>query len=136
MKPYGRINLSGLLSLLLLAAIVYSAVVFSPIYLDNLDVKEAAARAVAQGSKLHDTGLQQYIVNETRNVGTHFVEGEDGQWEEERGLGLEPGDILIDRDPNGAYITIRVNYQRRVELKPFKRFKTVNFQVEKHGPLR
>lgn len=135
-KPYGRINIGGLLWLAVLAAIVYAAVMFSPLYLDNLDVKGAAARAVAQANKLTDVAIQQYIVNQTERVGTHFVEGEDGRLEERQGLGLAPEDILVERDPNGAYITVQVRYQRRVELKPFNRFSTVDFTVEKDGPIR
>lgn len=138
-RPYGKVNLIGLG---IAAVVLYGfwwLFQYGPAYLDNLDVKEAAdaALAVAQ-NKGSDDMLRNTILVRTnvKTLGWHREEDEAGNLVRKEGLGLKPENITIDRDDSTGMITLRVEYDREIELKPFDKVEFRRFVVQKSQLLK
>ncbi|MFZ5469645.1 MAG: hypothetical protein ACOZIN_09425 [Myxococcota bacterium] len=137
MRPTGKVNL---VSLLLIAGVVggiYALVVFSPVYLDNLDVKEAIAAAYNQAGRMDDRALVGLIKSRVNAaaVGEHVEDDGYGNQRVVGGLGIKDEQITVQRDEVRRTILIRVDYQREVVLKPTDRIRQVRFSPMKEGPI-
>lgn len=121
--------------LLLLLGGGYAAYLFIPLWLDDLDMREAVAAAFAQASTNSDNDIRSVVLQRARSVGTHWEE-QDGKQVELPGLGVEPGDVLIERKGEGGEVRVRVDYTRTVRLRPLQRFYSVAFHTEKSGTPR
>jgi hypothetical protein len=132
--PSGKVSLSGLVLLGLAAGVIYVGAVMVPLYVDNMDVKEAVAAAHNRAAQAaDDTSLRNTIIDRTSNMGTHW---ERDQFDRDilvRGLGLKDEQILIERSSISPSLRIQVNYERRVRFKPTSYIHTVRFHVEKEG---
>ncbi len=116
------------------AVAVYSAILLTEPFFDNYAVKQAVAAAHDRARQSSDDAvLRAQILNSSlRELGSHWEQTGDGNIREASGLGLKEENILIQRDRDGN-VLIRVNYQRRIRLKPSDRFITLNYNVEKEG---
>ena len=122
--------------LLLLLGGGYAAYLFIPLWLDDLDMREAVAAAFGQTSTdSDDNHIRALILEKARRVGTHWEE-QDGKQVEVPGLGVEPGDVVIERKGGGGEVRVRVDYTRTVRLRPLQRFYSVAFHPEKAGTPR
>lgn len=132
--PSGKVSLSGLLFVALLAGVVYAGVMFAPLYVDNFDVKDAVAVAHNHAAKGgDDASLRDIIIERTGRMGTHWETDKFDRDYLAPGLGLKPEQITIERSTVTPRVLIRVDYVRRVRLKPLDRVETVHFRVEKDG---
>jgi hypothetical protein len=116
-----------------LAAALYAVVLAGPLYVDNLDIREAVAVAHRQAGEKTDDHLRSLIQNRTRAVGSHWEEDEQGQAHVVPGLGLTEEQILIERDPYTTSVRIAVEYERHVRLVPTSRYWTLDFGAEQSG---
>ena len=137
MRPGGKVNLIAVVILGAVAYGIWWIITFSGIYLDNLDVKEAVAGAFNESNRKDDDKLAAAIFSKCNlsSLGTH--EDDDG-WDNVKtmgGLGLKNENVTIVRDEVANRISITVEYQRKVELKPFSKVRVVNFRVAKEGTI-
>ncbi|MHB8879138.1 MAG: hypothetical protein ACYC8T_36020, partial [Myxococcaceae bacterium] len=98
MRAHGRVNI---VAVLLIAAVVgglYWIIMFSSVYLDNLDIKEAVAAAYNGSGRNNDDTLRGIIKGKAAQVGTHKDDDGYGTVTIQRGLGLKDEDITITRD--------------------------------------
>jgi hypothetical protein len=131
----GAVSLVSLVLLLGLAAGGYCAWLFVPVYVDNLDVREASTAAFNRMAADPDNDrVRTFLLNRTKQIGTHW-ESEGGTRVEKRGLDLTDSDLILERDAEEHTGHVQVDYQREVRLWPTERFVTVDFHVEKAGKL-
>ena len=135
-RARGAVSLVTLVLLLLLAAAGYAGWLVIPLYLDNLDMREAVTAAFNRmGADPDDTRIKVYLLSRANRIGTHW-ETHGGQREEKPGLDLTDDDLVIEREAaGGGSGRVQVDYQREVRLWPTERFKTFDFHVEKAGTL-
>lgn len=136
MTPRGGVNVLGVLLVFGLVAGAYWLYVYSPVYLDNLDVREGVAEAYNIRSS-RDGDLRVAIQRHANDPGVGWHREDDG-WGYVKivgGLGITDDQITIERDEVNNRITIRVTYSREVQLKPTAQVRHVKFVVEKVGPL-
>jgi hypothetical protein len=134
-RPYGKINLIGLVLLLAVASFIYGCIFFSTAYLDNLDLKTQISAAFNQAAMLDDQGLRRFIEAHTGQVGNHIEEDPFGNPREVLGLGLKDDDITIERNEVAQTILIRVDYMRRIVLKPTTRVYWLRLHPQLAGPI-
>lgn len=137
-RPTGKVNLVGLLLLGAVGAAVYWAVMFVPKYVDNLEVKEAVEASLSSAGRAPDSSVKDAILRRANapSMGSTTRVDESGQPVELPGLGLTEDNIVIDADPNAKKVTVTVEYDRVVVLKPTDNVKVLHFRVENSGPLQ
>jgi hypothetical protein len=128
-------RLSTFIFLAVGAIAVYLAVLLTESFFDNYEVKQAVAIAHDLARQSDDGELRNQILNGSlHQVGSHWELTRSGELREMNGLGLKDENIFIQRDRGN--VLIRVNYQRRIRLKPSDQFITLNYSVEKEGVPR
>jgi hypothetical protein len=133
-QPRGAVNLSNWIGGLAAAGVIYSAVIFGPPYLDNLDVRSATDAALTLGYMYRHELIAQKImlqVNEgPTQVGTHWIQDEETlEWLERPGLGLEEDNIRTEANEMTKTLRIDVDYVRKVRLFPSKEFRDLHFHI-------
>lgn len=131
-------RLSSFIFLAVGAIAVYLAMLLTESFFDNYEVKQAVAVAHDHANQTDNGEIRNQILNGSlHQVGSHWELTSSGNLREMNGLGLKEENIFIQRDRGS--VLIRVNYQRRIRLKPSDQFITLNYSVEKEGvppPLR
>jgi hypothetical protein len=125
------VNLVNFTLTVALVSVAYLGWIWVPLWLDNLDVKEALAAGVGQLAAdvpYPPETVRAQAVAKLKRVGTHYQDT-DGQQVEVPGLGVGPDDLQIDRDPDGRTIRLSVDYTRVVKLKPFDRYWAIPFHT-------
>lgn len=142
MKPLGKIELSNLVALAVVAGGIWAVILFSRPVLDNLDVKSALAEAVNQRGYSEDQ-LKQFLLTRlngspgaNQHVGTHFELDDTGHPIEVPGLGLDEDNIEVDRNTVTGRQTITILYDRTVQLSPLHRQVQLHFSPSKEGEIR
>lgn len=140
--PRGKIELSNLVGLVVVAGVIWAGILFAQPVLDNLDVKTVISEAVNQRAK-SEGQLQQFVISRVNAapgnptpIGTHYEESETGELIEQPGLELTEDNVIVDRDPNAETQTVTVDYTRTVMLKPLKKTVTLHFSPSKTGAIR
>lgn len=142
MKPSGKVNPVTVLLVLALVGAGWWAVIFVPVYWDNLDVREAVDAAFA---RYHVDGEERArgflmdrlnLVTPQGTIGHHFEIDEDGMEQEMPGLGVPDENVTFDYVERDSQLTVRVEYDRVVVLKPSQKRRTLHFVVEKSGAAR
>jgi len=127
-------NLGTIAGVAVLAGALYVAAKIVPLYVDNMDVKEAVDAAFnLAGRNSNDSILRAEIRDRTSRMGTHV---ETDQWGVDHvvpGLGLTDEQITIERSPITENVRIEVLYQREVELSLFNRVHVVELRAFKEG---
>ena len=129
-------NLVNLTLLLLVGGASYAGWLFIPLWLDDLDVREAVS--AAWGQLAYDSGderIRDALLLKLHNLGSHYEE-QDGKQVEVPGLALTAQDIQIERDPANSTGRVAVEYTRTVKLKPFERYYPIHFLAERSGLVR
>jgi hypothetical protein len=136
-RPRGSVNLVSLTLLVVAVSGAYLAWIWVPLWLDDLDVREALAAGVGQlgteVTSLDAGGVQRVVAGRLRNVGSHWEE-HDGKQVEVPGLGVEPDDVKVERE--GRTVRLTVDYDRTVKLKPLERYQTFHFHTTREGTVR
>jgi hypothetical protein len=135
MRVHGRVNLIAVAIVAAVAAGIYWVVMFSTVYLENLDVRDVVAACYNESGRTTDEAIRARIEERIGRVGTHKAEDGFGNVTVVRGLGLPPEQITVFRDQVRNTILIKVDYTQEVVLVPTKRIKVVHFVVAKEGPV-
>lgn len=136
MRSRGAVNLVNLTLLLLVVGGSYAGWLFVPLWLDDLDVREAVAVGFGQlPVEPTDVRIRQLVMAKLNNVGTHWEE-KDGKQVEVPGLGIALEDIQVERNSQANTGRIAIDYTRMAKLKPLDRFWPVHFLTERSGVLR
>lgn len=137
MRPHGKVNLIAVVILGAIAYGIWWVITFSGVYLDNIDVKDAVEGAYNESNRKDDVTTAGTIIAKTNlsTLGNHEEDDGYGTITTKGGLGLKDENITVVRDEVLKRITITVQYQRKVELKPLKKVKFVKFRVVKDGPI-
>lgn len=131
--PSGKISFGGLVLLTLVAGGIYLGVMLVPLYVDNLDVKEAVAAAFNRSPTSDDDSLVRLIIERTSQMGTHWETDKFDQDILVPGLGLTADNITIERSTVSPEVRIEVDYTRRVQFKPTNHVRVMRFHVVKEG---
>jgi hypothetical protein len=134
-SPRGAVSLFTIVLLLVLAVGGYAGWLLVPLWLDNLDMREASTATFNRLATNPDIELvRNFFLERSKKIGTHWVTEGDTRVEKP-GLGLTAADFVIERDPFEHTASIQVDYQREVKLWPTERFTSFDFHVEKAGRL-
>ena len=133
MRNQGSVNFVGLFMIAAVVAGIYFVVMLAPAYTDNMDVEEAVTAAY-NSNRRGDDVMRNIVLDKLRFVGTHKEDDGFGNLKEVQGLGFTEDDIQIDHDDPHNLITVRIDYTRDVELKPFHKILTLHFHPSKSGP--
>ena len=132
----------NLVSLTLLVAVVagaYLAWLYIPLWLDDLDVREALAAGVGQLTSeslgMTEAAIQKTVANRLARVGYHWEE-QDGRQAQVPGLGIEADDVQIERGADGKSGRLSVDYVRTVKLKPLEQYWTLRFHTSREATLK
>ena len=132
----------NLVNLTLLVAVVagaYLAWVYIPLWLDDLDVREALAAGVGQLTSeslgMTEAAIQKTVANRLARVGYHWEE-QDGRQVQVPGLGIEADDVQIERGADGKSGRLSVDYARTVKLKPLEQYWTLRFHTSREAMLK
>jgi hypothetical protein len=124
-------------TLAVLAAIVgaiYVAAKVVPIYVDNLDVKEAVEAAFNLAGRNNNDGILRGEIRErTSRMGSHVETDKWGNEQVVPGLGLTDDQIVIERSRITDNVRIEVTYQREVDLSLFNYVHVVELSAVKEG---
>jgi hypothetical protein len=117
------------------SAAIYAIVIIAPLYVDNLDVKEAVGAAHNLSGRVSNDGqLRNEIRNRTMHLASHYEKDIYGRTNLVKGLGLKDEQIIIERNPITQNVRIEVNYERQVQLKPIQKWRVMRFKVVREGP--
>jgi hypothetical protein len=136
LRARGAVSLVSLFLLLVLVAAGYVGWLYIPLYMDNLEMREAMTAAFNRmGSDRDDDRIRTYLLARATKIGTHW-ERENGVPVEKPGLGLTPADLIIERESfTGHNGRLQVDYTRDYRLWPTDTFRTLDFHLEKAGAL-
>jgi hypothetical protein len=138
-RPRGAVNLVNLTLTVAVVSGAYLAWIYIPLWLDDLDVREALAAGVGQLTSenlgMTEAAIQKTIAIRLANVGYHWEE-QDGRQVQVPGLGLEPDEVQIQRSPDGKSGRVTVDYARTVKLKPLERYWTLKFHTTREANLK
>jgi hypothetical protein len=127
-------NLGTLVVLAAIASGIYVAAKVVPLYVDNLDVKEAVEAAFnLAGRNNNDSILRAEIRERTNRMGTHVETDKWGNDQVVPGLGLTDDQIVIERSRVTDNVRIEVTYQREVDLSLFNYVHVLDLSVVKEG---
>lgn len=129
------VNKLGTLAVLAaLASAIYVAAKVVPLYVDNLDVKEAVEAAFnLAGRNNNDSILRAEIRERTNRMGSHVETDKWGNDQVLPGLGLTDDQIVIERSRITDNVRIEVTYQREVDLSLFNYVHVVELRAVKEG---
>lgn len=132
------INPVTYLVFLALAAAGFYAYHVGPLYYDNLEARDAAGEAFAvyalSGEQVAHNKLLTRLNQRSPNT-THFEVDRDGVESEKPGYGLTDDNISFNFDESTRTLTVRIEYDRFVDFKPFKKRKSYHLVAEKTGVL-
>lgn len=125
------------LVVLALAAAGYYGWHVVPLYMDNVDVREAADQAfnvyVLDGEK---AASEMLMLRLNGKIGWHYEVDDEGVEQVKPGLGLTEDNYLIEFDEKTRKLTVRIEYQRTIEFAGLKKRKTYPFLAQKSAVLQ
>ncbi len=136
--PSGKVNPVSLVLILAVVGGIWAVVDLAPAYLDHLDVDEAVTSAVNTAGKgrWSDEQLTKQILGKLDRVGRHWEEdASSGEPAELLGLGLTEENVVIERDTVANRISIAVEYDRMMQLKPLSRLVKLHFSAKRDGAI-
>ncbi len=138
-RPRGAVNVVNLTLTVAVLSGSYLAWIYIPLWLDDLDVREAVAAGAGQAGEentsLDAAGIQKMVALRLSKVGTHWEE-QDGKQVEVSGLGVEPEDVQVERSPDGKSGRVTVDYARIVRLRPLDRTWTFRFHTTREAGIK
>lgn len=138
-RPRGAVNLVNLTLTVAVLSGGYLAWLYVPLWLDDLDVREALAAGAGQLTSenlgMTEAAIQKTVAAKLALVGYHWEE-QDGKQVQVRGLGLEADDVQIERGADGKSGRLTVDYGRTVKLKPLEKYWTLKFHTSREATIR
>ncbi len=138
MRNDGETNPVTYLVVALLAGAIFYAYHVGPLYIDNLEAREAAAEAynvyMLSGEA---TALQKLLIrlNAKSPNTSHYEVDEEGVESVKPGYGLTEDNVKITFDEASRKLTVRIEYDRIVEFAPLKKRKSYHLVAEKTGTV-
>ena len=138
MRASGKVNL---ILVLILGALVYGVwwgVSYGPSKMDHFDVKEAIIAGYNQAKTDNVQNVRQTVMNKLNDntLGWHYEIDEANVLVRKPGLGIKDEQLTIDKNDVTDMITVSIEYDRVVELKPLEKEEIKHFYFSKTGPLR
>jgi hypothetical protein len=125
--------------LLAIAGALFYGYHVGPLYLDNLEAKDA----VGEAWSTHILKGEEFAVNQMlvrlnqKNPGTsHYEVDEDGLETIKPGFGVTKDNVTVEWDENTRMLKVRLEYDRIVEFKPLKKRKIYHLVAEKKGTIQ
>ena len=138
-RPRGAVNLVNLTLTVAVLSGGYLAWLCVPLWLDDLDVREALAAGAGQLTSenlgMDPAAIQKTVALRLAHVGYHWEE-QEGKQVQVPGLGLEPDDVKLERGADGKSGRLSVDYGRTVKLQPLERYWTLNFHTSREATVR
>ena len=135
MRATGAVNVVGLLLFAAIGTAIWLLVLFTPAYLDNLDVSEAVRGAFAEANRVPDSASIRRIQEAGLRIGTHVENDTFGNEVVRPGLRWTDDQITITRDEVRHYVEVRLDYDRDVLLWPLNKVHRLHFVNKKEGLL-
>ncbi len=134
MRRNGESNPVTYVFIALLVAAAFYAFHAGPVYIDNLEVKEAANEAFnVYWLNGEESARNKLVIRlNNRGLGTHLAVDENGVESWPTGLGVDPERVTFVETEDGQ-LTVTVNYDRVVEFKPLSKRRTFNVTATKVG---
>ncbi len=127
------------LMFLALGAAGFYAFHVGPLYYDNIAAKDAVGECwstyILKGEKF---AVEQLLVrlNAKSPDTSHIETNEEGVESVVPGYGVKPEQVTIDFDEKSRKLTVRLEYDRIVDFKPFKKRKVYHLVAEKTGTIQ
>jgi hypothetical protein len=124
----GYVMIAGLL------AGLYATVMFGPLYVDQMHVKDICNSAFNRFKDVGAEGLKADVLTRLNGVDWATHEERDPETDQvvvKPGLGLTEEDVLVEVDERAKKVFLRVDYQRKVVLKPTEKVRVVKFHFER-----
>lgn len=133
MRRNGESNPVTYIVVVLLVAAAFYVFHVGPVYVDNMEVKEAANEAFnVYWLNGEDAARNKLVGRLNRGVGAHLAVDENGVESWPAGLGIDPERVTFVETDDGQ-LTVTVNYDRVIEFSPLKKRKTFNVTATKVG---
>jgi hypothetical protein len=142
--PSGKTNPVSVLTVVGLVIAGWWGFHHLPLYFDNLEAQEAAAQAIniavtetPEAAKANILRRLNFMHGGNDPAGWHFqVDEETGVESVVKGLGVLDDNVNVDVDTDEKKVTVRVEYDRVIELTPLKQRRTIHFSITKTGKTR
>lgn len=134
MNQRGKVQFTSLVLLAGLIIAGWAAFNWGPIYLDHGEVKQITQEFLSRYTSLQeraDVDLTTLYVNRLNEIGEHEAVDAFGNKTIKRGLGITKDQITMRRDNVTNIATVGVEYSRTFQLKPLKKWKTLQFRAFK-----
>ncbi|PZR16100.1 MAG: hypothetical protein DI536_07345 [Archangium gephyra] len=134
MRRNGETNPVTWIVVLALIGVGFYGFHVGPVYMDNLEVKEAASEAFnVYFNDGEDLARRKLIIRlNEKNFGTHLEVDENGVESWKPGLGIDPERVTFVEGGDGT-LRVTVSYDRVVIFSPLKKRKTFHVSAEKVG---
>jgi hypothetical protein len=113
---------------------LYALVMFGPLYVDHLEAKDICNSAFNRFKDVGAEGLKDDVLTRLNRVDWATHEERDPETDEmvvKPGLGLTEEDVLVEVDEQAKKVFLRVDYQRKVVLKPTEKVRVFKFHFER-----
>ncbi|MDP3232652.1 MAG: hypothetical protein Q8N26_07735 [Myxococcales bacterium] len=126
-------KLLGYLVALGVFAALYAVVMFGPLWLDHFSAKDLVNSTFNQFRELGPDQFKAELLRKLNLVdwATHQEQDEEGRMKDVQGLGLTEDDVFVEFDDRTKILWVKVNYTRRVVLKPTEKVRVFKFSVER-----
>jgi hypothetical protein len=108
----------------------------APVYMDNMEAKEAATECFntywSDGPEVARNRLLNRL-NGAKSGTSHLTTDENGVEVVVPGLGLENEQVTIVLQPETRKLTVRIEYERTIRFAPLKKYKKFHLVAEKVG---
>lgn len=126
-------KLLGYLAALGVLAAIYAAVMFGPLWIDHFAAKDLVNSTFNQFREL---GPDQFKIELLRKLNlvdwaTHQEQDDYGAMRDAPGLGLTDDDVFVEFEDRTKILWVKVNYTRRVVLKPTDKVRVFKFSIER-----
>lgn len=136
MRKNGESNPVTILVIIALVAAGFYVFHVGPLYMDNLDAKEAAAEGFNNyfNDGMEAARARMLIRLNAKSPGTsHYELDKEGVESIQPGFGLTEDNVTFTFDEHDKRLTVRIEYDRIVEFAPFKKRKVYHLIAEKTG---
>lgn len=131
----------GVLHVVLIAGLTYAGfwgVNYGPVYLDNAELKQVGQEFLNRATAIQrvpDERLIELIIERANEkIGKHVETDRFGNTSIKPGMGFKKENVTITRDTVKKMVRIEIKYSRTFQLKPLKKWKTLDFDIVKEGP--
>ncbi len=127
-----RTFLGYLIALAVLGAL-YAVVMFGPLWIDHLAAKDLVNSTFNQFRDLGPERFKGELLQRLNLVdwATHQEQDDFGAVKEVQGLGLTDEDVFVEFEEASKILWVKVNYTRRVVLKPTDKVRVFKFSIER-----